>query len=281
MRGRRTLSSSGPRRRAREVPRRSSHPGRGRGAAGSRRGYSPNPRGRSGRSRRRCPALRVSGPAFLPHLHPPFEFLDLIAFMVAVRDVALLFAQVFVHARTVLVVFLAVPLIAILAQMLRRQLGLELDYIPQNGSSFRLILLSWSSASISSWLRSVRSRRARASSSGRSTYRTSPLLTCRPIVTPSTEIATSCPWIASSKVFSPLRIDLIRPRGRPSSRTRDSPARIRTARIRTPKIAGLETRKIWSGRKSSFAGYARSLRLAASSCLLRSSLHAPYSSMSR
>src|SRR6267378_1510463 len=110
MPGRRTSSSSAPRRRAREVPRRGSHPGRGRGAAGSRLAYSPNPRGRSGRSRHRCPALRVSGPAFLPQLHPPFKFLDLITFVVTVRDVALLLAEVFVHAGAVLIVLLAVPL---------------------------------------------------------------------------------------------------------------------------------------------------------------------------
>jgi len=59
--------------------------------------------------------------------------------MESVGDVPFLLAVVFVHARAVFVVLLSVPLVAVLAEVLLRQLRLELLYIPQNGSSFRLI----------------------------------------------------------------------------------------------------------------------------------------------
>src|SRR5206468_3654933 len=209
MRGRHRWSSSARRPRARRARRRSSRPGRARAAAESPRACTPTPRGPSGRLRRRCLALRAFGSACLPQPHPTLELFRLVTFVVSVRHVPLVLAEMLVHAGAVLVVLLAVPLVAVLAQVALRQLRLELSYIPQKGSSFRLIAQISSSAESSSWVRSVRPRSARASASGRSTYRTSPPLICRPIVMPSTEIATSCPWLAPSRVFSPLRIVLM------------------------------------------------------------------------
>ncbi len=55
-----------------------------------------------------------------------------------------------VHAGAVLVVLLAVPLVAVLAEEFLRQLRLEFVYMPQNGSSFRLIAQISSSAESSS-----------------------------------------------------------------------------------------------------------------------------------
>src|SRR5205807_1040490 len=173
------------------------------GAGRSRRGCNPSSPGSSGRSRRRCRARRAFGPSLLPHLHPPLELLDLVALVVTVCDVSFFLPEVLVHARAVFVVFLPVPLVAVLTHMLLRQLRMQVAYIPQNASSFRLIARISSRTMASSWLISFR-----------------------------------------------------------------------PPRTRTPKIAGFEVRKLWSGRKSSFAGYAISLRLASSSCSFRSSRQA-------
>ena len=78
------------------------------------------------------------------------ELLRLIAFVVPVCDVALVLAEMFVHARPVFIVLLAVPLVAVLAEEFLRQLRLEFVYMPQNGSSFRLIAQISSSAESSS-----------------------------------------------------------------------------------------------------------------------------------
>src|SRR5207244_11009877 len=82
-------------------------------------------RGPSGRWLRRCPALRVSGSALRPRLHPLFEFLRLVAFVVSVGHMAFVLASMLVHAGAIFVVFLAIPLVAVLAQMGRRQLALQ------------------------------------------------------------------------------------------------------------------------------------------------------------
>src|SRR5437870_5652522 len=99
--------------------------GTGRATAGSPRACSSTPRGPSGRWLRPCPALRVSGSACLPQLHPLFEFLRLAAFVVSVGHIAFVLATMLVHAGAIFVVFLAIPLVAVLAQMGRRQLALQ------------------------------------------------------------------------------------------------------------------------------------------------------------
>src|SRR3989454_10798906 len=143
--------------------------------------------------------------------------------MIPVRDVPLLLPGVLVHAGAVLVVLLPVPLVAVLALVAHGQQSLEFlrSYMPQNGSPLRLIFAISSSAPFSSGFRGW-SRRERAASSGRSTYRTSPPFTWRPTVTPSIAIATSEPATASVTTSSPFRIDRTRPReiGRASCRER-------------------------------------------------------------
>src|SRR5438552_19008807 len=91
-----------------------------------------------------------------------------------------------VHAGAVLVVLLPVPLVAVLAELLLRQLRLEFHYMPQNGSSLRLIFASCSRGATSAAFRSFRPRWARACASGRSTESTWPGSLWRPSVAPST-----------------------------------------------------------------------------------------------
>src|SRR3989304_5793006 len=155
---------------------------------------------------------------------PRLPLIELVAVVVPVRHVPLVLPRVLVHARPVLVVFLAVPLVAVLALVPVRELPLQAlrRYIPQNGSSFLLIAPISSSVARSSGFRGG-SRRARAASSGRSTYSTSPPFTCRPTVTPSTAIATSFPATASVTTSSPLRIDRTRPSALPSPPPRGGP----------------------------------------------------------
>src|SRR2546426_863918 len=117
MRGPRTWSSSARRPCARRAPRRSNRPGRARVAVESPRACTPTPRGPSGRLRRRCLALRVFGSACLPQPHPSLELFRLVALVVSVRHVTLVLAEMLVHAGAVLVVLLAVPLVAVLAQV--------------------------------------------------------------------------------------------------------------------------------------------------------------------
>src|SRR5207244_10712296 len=108
-------------------------------AARSRPGRYPRPPACSGPPRRHGRPRRAFGPSLLPDLHPPLELLDLVALVVTVCDVSFFLPEVLVHARAVFVVFLPVPLVAVLTHMLLRQLRMQVAYIPQNASSFRLI----------------------------------------------------------------------------------------------------------------------------------------------
>src|SRR2546428_1401662 len=176
--------------------------------------------------------------------------------MIPVRDVPLLLPGVLVHAGAVLVVLLPVPLVAVLALVAHGQQSLEFlrSYMLQKVSVLLLIFAISSSAPFSSGFKGW-SRRERAASSGRSTYRTSPPSTCRPTVTPSTAIATSVPATASVTTSSPFRIDRTRPRGFSASPIRGGPGRQPPARPRAPRIARLLAPATSPRRDSIFAGY--------------------------
>src|SRR3989304_1127895 len=158
---------------------------------------------------------------------PRLPLIELVAVVVPVRHVPLVLPRVLVHARPVLVVLLAVPLVAVLALVPVRELPLQVlrRHIPQNGSSFLLIAPISSRVARSSGFSGWGPRGRRGPPAG-----------------------------------GPARP---RPSVLPSPRMSGSPGRRRPARTRTPKIAGLLARNTNSGRNRTFAGYGIARRRAA------------------